>query len=70
MVSCPENDWTCPYFDSEGGGKCRLPPNAHLRCEFLSPPLVTPAGRDALDAVIESFERVGFINRNSSIVCH
>lgn len=37
MTTCPVNDWTCPCFDSEGDGKCKLPPeNGHLRCEFLS----------------------------------
>lgn len=33
---CPENDWTCAYFDSEGNGNCTLPGNIHLKCEFLS----------------------------------
>lgn len=37
MITCPVNDWTCPCFDSEGDGKCKLPyKNGHLRCEFLS----------------------------------
>lgn len=37
MTTCPVNDWTCPCFDSEGGGKCKLPAeDGHLKCEFLS----------------------------------
>lgn len=37
MVSCPVNDWTCPCFDSEGEGKCKLGENSpQLTCEFLS----------------------------------
>ena len=37
MITCPVNDWTCPCFDSEGCGKCRIkmPGNEHLNCEFL-----------------------------------
>lgn len=40
MITCPVNDWTCPCFDSEGDGKCRIkaPGNEHLSCEFLSEP--------------------------------
>lgn len=39
MITCPVNDWTCPCFDSEGWGKCRIkmPGNEHLNCEFLPP---------------------------------
>lgn len=38
MITCPVNDWTCPCFDSEGDGKCKIlsQGNEHLSCEFLN----------------------------------
>ena len=47
MITCPVNDWTCPCFDSEGWGKCRIkmPGNEHLNCEFLPPTDVESAAR-------------------------
>lgn len=47
MITCPVNDWTCPCFDSEGWGKCRIkmPGNEHLNCEFLLSTDVESAAR-------------------------
>lgn len=30
-LDCPENDWTCPYFDN---GRCTLE-DAKEQCEFF-----------------------------------
>lgn len=50
MITCPVNDWTCPCFDSEGEGKCKLGENSpQLTCEFLS---ASPYDKGILNLVL------------------
>ena len=55
MITCPVNDWTCPFFDSEGKGKCKISAqgNEHLSCEFLSSP---PYDEGILNLVLNAAE--------------
>lgn len=58
MITCPVNDWTCPFFDSEGKGKCKINAqgNEHLSCEFLSSPSYDGG---ILNLVLNAAERGG-----------